>query len=85
MLKRSDLAGKTGTTNDYVDAWFCGYQPTVVGVAWIGFDQPKRLGNGETGGAAALPIWIGFMEQALAGRARVIHGSPERPDVDHRQ
>lgn len=65
-LKRADLAGKTGTTNDYVDAWFCGYQPTVVGIAWIGFDQPKRLGNGETGGSAALPIWIGFMEHALA-------------------
>lgn len=66
-LKRSDLAGKTGTTNDYVDAWFCGYQPTLVGIAWIGFDQPKRLGDGETGGSAALPIWIGFMEKALAG------------------
>jgi penicillin-binding protein 1A len=64
-LKRTDLAGKTGTTNDYVDAWFCGYQPSVVGVAWIGFDQPKRLGNGETGGSAALPIWIGYMETAL--------------------
>ena len=67
VLKRNDLAGKTGTTNDYVDAWFCGYQPTVVGVAWIGFDQPRRMGSGETGGAAALPIWIGFMEKALAG------------------
>ena len=67
VLKRSDLAGKTGTTNDYIDAWFCGYQPTLVGVAWIGFDQPKRMGNGETGGSAALPIWIGFMEKALAG------------------
>jgi penicillin-binding protein 1A len=64
-LKRGDLAGKTGTTNDYVDAWFCGYQPSVVGIAWIGFDQPKRLGSGETGGSAALPIWIGFMETAL--------------------
>jgi len=64
-LKRADLAGKTGTTNDYVDAWFCGYQPTMVGVAWMGFDQPKRLGNGETGGSAALPIWIGFMQTAL--------------------
>jgi penicillin-binding protein 1A len=69
-LKRYDLAGKTGTTNDYVDAWFCGYQPTLVGIAWIGFDQPKRLGNGETGGAAALPIWIGYMDKAL-------HGVPE--------
>ena len=67
VLKRADLAGKTGTTNDYIDAWFCGYQPTVVGVAWIGFDQPRRMGNGETGGAAALPIWIGFMETALKG------------------
>ena len=64
-LKRSDLAGKTGTTNDYVDAWFCGYQPSLVGVAWIGFDQPKRMGSGETGGSAALPIWIGYMETAL--------------------
>ncbi len=66
-LKRADLAGKTGTTNDYVDAWFCGYQPTVVGIAWIGFDQPKRLGNGETGGFAALPMWIGYMEKTLKG------------------
>ena len=64
-LKRGDLAGKTGTTNDFIDAWFCGYQPTLVGVAWIGFDQPKKLGNGETGGFAALPIWIGYMEKAL--------------------
>ena len=65
VLKRSDLAGKTGTTNDYIDAWFCGYQPNLVGIAWMGFDQPKRLGNGETGGSAALPIWIGFMQTAL--------------------
>ena len=66
-LKRGDLAGKTGTTNDYIDAWFCGYQPTLVGIAWIGFDQPKKLGNGETGGTAALPMWIGFMGKALSG------------------
>ncbi len=65
QLKRGDLAGKTGTTNDFVDAWFCGYQPGLVGIAWIGFDQPKKLGNGETGGFAALPIWIGYMEKAL--------------------
>ena len=76
VLKRSDLAGKTGTTNDYIDAWFCGYQPTVVGIAWIGFDQPKRMGGGETGGAAALPIWIGFMEKALA---KVPESYPEMP------
>jgi penicillin-binding protein 1A len=76
-LKRGDLAGKTGTTNDYIDAWFCGYQPTIVGVAWIGFDQPKRMGNGETGGAAALPIWIGFMEHALKN---VPESWPETPE-----
>ena len=64
-LKRRDLAGKTGTTNEYVDAWFCGYQITNAACAWIGFDQPKKLGNKETGGAAALPIWIGYMSRAL--------------------
>lgn len=64
-LKRQDLAGKTGTTNEYIDAWFCGYQMTVAGCAWIGFDQPKKLGDKETGGAAALPIWIGYMNRAL--------------------
>lgn len=65
ILKRQDLAGKTGTTNEYVDAWFCGYQMTVAGCAWVGFDQPRKLGNSETGGAAALPIWIGYMSRAL--------------------
>ena len=64
-LKRQDLAGKTGTTNEYVDAWFCGYQMTVAACAWIGFDQPKKLGDRETGGVAALPIWIGYMSRAL--------------------
>jgi penicillin-binding protein 1A len=77
LLKRGDLAGKTGTTNDYVDAWFCGYQPTMVGVAWMGFDQPKRLGSGETGGTAALPIWIGYMQSALEG---VPETYPEVPE-----
>jgi penicillin-binding protein 1A len=65
VLKRTDIAGKTGTTNDSVDAWFAGYNPKVVGVAWIGFDQPKNLGNRETGGGVALPIWIGYMQKAL--------------------
>jgi penicillin-binding protein 1A len=64
-LKRQDLAGKTGTTNEYVDAWFCGYQMTVSACAWVGFDQPRKLGDKETGGAAALPIWIGYMGRAL--------------------
>jgi penicillin-binding protein 1A len=64
-LKRRDLAGKTGTTNEHVDAWFCGYQRTVVGCSWIGFDQPKNMGNGETGGSTALPAWIGYMGKVL--------------------
>jgi penicillin-binding protein 1A len=66
-LKRTDLAGKTGTTNDSIDAWFAGYHPKIVGVAWIGFDQPKSLGHSsmETGGGLALPIWIGYMQKAL--------------------
>ncbi|HJV82531.1 penicillin-binding protein 1A [Noviherbaspirillum sp.] len=65
VLKRPDIAGKTGTTNDSVDAWFAGYTPKMVGVAWIGFDQPKNLGNRETGGGLALPIWINYMQKAL--------------------
>ena len=66
-LGRTDLAGKTGTTNENVDAWFCGYTAAMVAVAWIGFDQPKTLGANETGGVAALPIWIGYMQRALKG------------------
>jgi penicillin-binding protein 1A len=65
VLKRPDIAGKTGTTNDSIDAWFAGYQPHLVGIAWIGYDQPRNLGNKETGGGLALPIWIGFMQKAL--------------------
>ena len=64
-LKRTDLAGKTGTTNDSIDAWFAGYQAQIVGVAWMGYDQPRNLGNRETGGGLALPIWIGYMQRAL--------------------
>ena len=64
-LKRSDIAGKTGTTNDSIDAWFAGYQNKLVAVAWMGYDQPKNLGNKETGGGLALPIWIGYMQKAL--------------------
>ena len=64
-LGRSDLAGKTGTTNEFVDAWFAGYQPTLVAIAWVGFDQPKTLGRNQTGGVVALPIWVSYMEKAL--------------------
>ena len=66
-LKRSDLAGKTGTTNDAHDAWFAGYSPSVVAVTWVGYDQPKKLGERETGGGLALPIWMAYMGKALAG------------------
>lgn len=67
-LKRNDLAGKTGTTNDSHDAWFAGYSnDNIVGIAWIGFDQPKSLGDRETGGGLALPIWLGYMTKALKG------------------
>ena len=67
QLGRQDLAGKTGTTNDSIDAWFCGYNAAMVGVAWIGYDTPKTLGSQETGAAAALPIWMAFMSKALKG------------------
>jgi penicillin-binding protein 1A len=64
-LGRVDLAGKTGTTNEFVDAWFAGYQPALVAIAWVGFDQPKTLGKNQTGGVVALPIWLGYMEKVL--------------------
>jgi len=67
QLQRPDLYGKTGTTNDAVDAWFAGFQPSVVGVAWMGYDTPRSLGSRESGGGLALPIWIGYMRQALKG------------------
>jgi penicillin-binding protein 1A len=66
-LERKDLAGKTGTTNDFQDAWFAGFNPQMVGIAWVGFDQVQTLGKGETGSKAALPMWIDFMREALAG------------------
>lgn len=65
-LGRSDLAGKTGTTNDFIDAWFSGYQRRIVATSWVGFDTRKSLGNGEAGARAALPIWLDFMREALA-------------------
>lgn len=76
VLKRGDLAGKTGTTNDSVDAWFAGYTPQLVGVAWLGFDQPKSLGSRETGGGASLPVWLGYMQNALKQFPEVKRGPP---------
>jgi penicillin-binding protein 1A len=67
MLKRPDLYGKTGTTNDSMDAWFAGYHPTLTAVVWIGYDNPRKLGDRETGGGLALPVWIDLMQHALRG------------------
>ena len=75
-LKRKDLAGKTGTTNENVDAWFCGFNVAQVGIAWIGYDQPKTLGANETGSAAALPIWISYMQRALKGIPEQAYETP---------
>ncbi|NML33763.1 penicillin-binding protein 1A [Paraburkholderia antibiotica] len=66
-LKRTDLGGKTGTTNDSRDAWFAGYQHTLTAIAWIGYDNPRSLGDKETGGGLALPVWIEYMGRALKG------------------
>lgn len=66
-LKRPDIYGKTGTTNDSLDAWFAGYNPTLTAITWIGYDTPRKLGDRETGGGLALPVWITFMETALKG------------------
>ena len=66
-LKRTDLHGKTGTTNDSIDTWFAGYQPTLTAVVWMGYDTPRSLGDRETGGGLSLPVWISFMETALRG------------------
>lgn len=65
-LGRNDIGGKTGTTNDAKDAWFSGFSPNLVAVAWVGFDQPRTLGRKEFGGVAALPIWSDYMGNALA-------------------
>jgi penicillin-binding protein 1A len=66
-LNRPDLYGKTGTTNDSVDTWFAGFQPSLVAIVWIGYDTPKKLGDNETGGGLSLPIWIEYMKHALNG------------------
>jgi len=67
LLKRQDIYGKTGTTNDAMDAWFAGYHPNMTAVVWIGYDTPRKLGDRETGGGLSLPVWIKFMETGLQG------------------
>jgi penicillin-binding protein 1A len=77
QLQRDDIYGKTGTTNDSHDAWFAGYSPTVTAITWIGYDNPKSLGDRETGGGLSLPVWISFMQTALKG---VPVSEPQAPD-----
>ena len=77
QLGRKDLAGKTGTTNDQIDAWFCGFNAKLVAVAWIGFDQPHSLGGNETGGHAALPMWVNYMGKALKNVAESNYSVPD--------
>ncbi|MDH2917515.1 MAG: penicillin-binding protein 1A [Gallionella sp.] len=76
-LGRQDLAGKTGTTSDAMDAWFCGFHPTLVAVTWIGYDNPRSLGEKETGGGAALPIWIDYMGAMLKDVPGIEYSIPE--------
>ena len=81
-LKRDDIYGKTGTTNDSVDTWFAGFQPTMVGIAWVGYDTPRKLGvRGETGGSLSLPIWVGYMQAVLKGVK--VAEVPEPPGLMH--
>ncbi|MBA2673637.1 MAG: penicillin-binding protein 1A [Ramlibacter sp.] len=76
-FKRPDLYGKTGTTNDSIDTWFNGFHPTVVAVVWMGYDQPKSLGDKETGGGLSLPVWIDYMQTALKGVPQMEPTAPE--------
>jgi len=76
-LGRQDLAGKTGTTSDAMDAWFCGFHPALVAVTWIGYDNPRSLGEKETGGGAALPIWIDYMGAILKDVPGIEYSIPE--------
>ena len=77
MLKRPDIFGKTGTTNDSIDTWFVGFQPTLAAAVWMGYDTPKKLGDKETGGGLSLPIWINFMDYALKGVPVSEYQTPE--------
>ena len=77
LLKRQDVYGKTGTTNDAMDAWFAGYHPNMTAVVWIGYDTPRKLGDRETGGGLSLPVWIKFMETALQSQPSTTLRVPE--------
>ena len=75
-LGRHDLAGKTGTTSESMDAWFCGFHPTLVAVTWLGYDNPHSLGEKETGGGAALPIWMDYMGEMLKNTPQIEYTVP---------
>lgn len=77
LLKRDDIAGKTGTTNNALDAWFCGFAGNQVAISWMGYDTPRPLGQRETGGGLALPIWIDYMRVALKGVPDYVHAMPD--------
>jgi penicillin-binding protein 1A len=77
LLKRSDLYGKTGTTNDSIDTWFNGFHPSLVAIVWMGYDNPRPLGDRETGGSMSLPVWVNFMETALKGVPEAVPTAPE--------
>ena len=77
VLERADLAGKTGTTNDQYDAWFSGFNPEIVATVWVGFDEFRPLGRRETGARAALPMWIAYMKEALAGTGEAESVTPD--------
>ncbi len=77
QLGRTDLAGKTGTTSNFIDAWFCGFQNDLVAIAWTGYDNPQSLGNNETGGRVALPIWMGYMGEVLKDEPMAEYTRPE--------
>lgn len=76
-LNRQDLAGKTGTTNDYIDAWFTGFNSSVATTVWVGFDNPTSMGRGEAGSLTALPIWVDYMRTGLDGVSEDNHELPE--------
>lgn len=76
-IGRKDIAGKTGTTNEHRDAWFAGFNPRLVAVAWVGFDRLQPLGDGETGSRAALPMWLAFMQESLRGLPEEFMEQPE--------
>jgi penicillin-binding protein 1A len=77
VLNRDDLAGKTGTTNEFHDAWFSGFNGDLVATVWTGFDQDRSLGDGEQGARVSLPTWVYFMHDALAGAPRRMPPVPE--------